>query len=427
MNTLPQWFSEKAMVEYSSWYALPSGNAVTFVSNHDTERSVGMSAIQDYKCQNGTELVESGEGMMLHNNDSSCELDMLSPWSHPNQWVLLTIFTFTMPYGTPRLYSSYDWPRRLIELTGDIFDEHGWVGPPRYEEDSPESALECPSFEHNGSAPLLWGDVLESHRSWDATPQIDTDGTHFNCEHRLPALAALPRLRKAMGDGPLVEVNNFDAPAAKAELQESVLTYGRGGRCDGGGWVALNFHPSLAATNFTFSTALPKGSYCNLGASYWSHEASKCENREALVKIDEDGLLNGVDMPPEGFIILSTDASDVDTANESCAEGGDGAAADSEEAAGVSPPPQPAEFLEEGNGKEPTGREQQQQQQDGQREKETVDTDAAPVPPSMQQPNVSSAADRGRSWSWVLLSVLSAAVLSCCWFVGIYVPPSLGS
>lgn len=75
---------------------LPSGDALTFVDNHDNQRGHGAGGA-----------------------------DVLT-FFEPRLYTMAVAFLLAWPYGLPRVMSSYRWPRNFR----DGVDQNAWIGPP---------------------------------------------------------------------------------------------------------------------------------------------------------------------------------------------------------------------------------------------------------------------------------------------------------
>ncbi|XP_072143058.1 alpha-amylase-like [Dermacentor andersoni] len=78
------------------WGFLPSGDALTFVDNHDNQRGHGAG---------GADILTFFE---------------------PRLYKMANVFLLAWPYGLPRVMSSYRWPRDFR----DGVDRNDWIGPP---------------------------------------------------------------------------------------------------------------------------------------------------------------------------------------------------------------------------------------------------------------------------------------------------------
>ncbi|XP_070389696.1 alpha-amylase-like [Dermacentor albipictus] len=78
------------------WGFLPSGDALTFVDNHDSQRGHGAG---------GADILTFFE---------------------PRLYKMANVFLLAWPYGLPRVMSSYRWPRDFR----DGEDRNAWFGPP---------------------------------------------------------------------------------------------------------------------------------------------------------------------------------------------------------------------------------------------------------------------------------------------------------
>ncbi|CEM16802.1 unnamed protein product [Vitrella brassicaformis CCMP3155] len=248
----------------------------------------------------------------------ACELDALTSYNHPNLWALANVFTLAMPYGTPRVLSSYEWSRQYIRLPdGRIEETHGWVGPPRTDVGGTQRVT-CMDYDEidTGGNPLKWQDIRSRLRGWDMTPTFHDDGLHFNCEHKLPMIGNMAGWRAELRDHvSLHNVNQYmplHPKHGRPGVEKNLLSFGRGNDQPpwNKGWLVVNFGQE-AAMRYNFDTQLPPGVYCNLALARWGSRG--CGKAYALVYVDVQGRIKDMTVPEESAVILHTSAAYLST------------------------------------------------------------------------------------------------------------------
>ncbi|ESA36237.1 alpha 1a [Leptolyngbya sp. Heron Island J] len=161
-----------------AWGLIPSHKAIVFTDNHITQRSRDRNIVTFY-----------------------------APADNGASYRLANIFMLAWPYGTPKIMSSYDWPR----------EQGNWVGPPA---DAQGQTL-----------PVNCGD------GWV-------------CEHRWSDIANMVEFRNVTQGNPSV-IHWWDNG-------NNQIAFARGNR----GFVVINNDNSVLSE--TLMTGLPAGSYCNI-------------------------------------------------------------------------------------------------------------------------------------------------------------------
>ena len=161
-----------------AWGLIPSHKAIVFTDNHTTQRSRDRNIVTFY-----------------------------APADNGASYRLANIFMLAWPYGTPKIMSSYDWPR----------EQGNWVGPP--------------ADEQGQTLPVNCGD------GWV-------------CEHRWADIANMVEFRNVT-QGSSSVIHWWDNG-------NNQIAFARGNR----GFVVLNNENSVLSE--TLMTGLPAGSYCNI-------------------------------------------------------------------------------------------------------------------------------------------------------------------
>ncbi|NEQ52748.1 MAG: ATPase [Leptolyngbya sp. SIO3F4] len=161
-----------------AWGMLPSHKAVVFTDNHNTQRSSDRNIVT-----------------------------FESPADNGASYRLANVFMLAWPYGTPKVMSSYDWPKELGT----------WVGPPANEQ----------------------GQTLNV-----------SCGDRWVCEHRWPEITNMVKFRNITQG--TTTVNHW------WDNGNNQIAFARGDR----GFVVIN--NENAALDETLITGLPEGQYCNV-------------------------------------------------------------------------------------------------------------------------------------------------------------------
>ncbi len=181
-----------------AWGLMPSQKAIVFTDNHTTQRSRDRNIVTFY-----------------------------APEDNGVSYRLANVFMLAWPYGTPKIMSSYDWPR----------EQGHWVGPP--------------ADEQGQTLPVSCGD------GWV-------------CEHRWSDIANMVEFRNVTQGSPTV-THWWDNG-------NSQIAFARGSR----GFVVINNEDSVLSE--TLMTGLPAGSYCNiLSKEFTTSDLTK----DALASCDE--------------------------------------------------------------------------------------------------------------------------------------------
>ena len=196
----------KNLVLYGeAWGLMPSHKAIVFTDNHDTQRS------RDRNIVTFDAPADDGASYRLAN-----------------------IFMLAWPYGTPKVMSSYRWPR----------EQGNWMGPP--------------ADAQGHTLPVSCGD------GWV-------------CEHRWSAIASM------------VEFRNITQGTATVEHWwdngNSQIAFARGDR----GFVVINNEDMPLQE--TLMTGLPPGNYCNILAAVTtaSEPMPLSDQCDAAVVVNADG------------------------------------------------------------------------------------------------------------------------------------------
>lgn len=187
-----------------AWGLIPSHKAVVFIDNHDTQRSENSNIVTFYRPDDGG-----------------------------STYRLANIFMLAWPYGTPRVMSSYDWPRQL----------GSWVGPP--------------ADKQGLTRPAACGD------GWV-------------CEHRWSEVANMVEFRNA--------TQTATGVTHWWDNSNNQIGFGRGDR----GYVVIN-HESVPLAE-SLATGLPPGSYCDIISLTQEtlDEEPQCDSE--AITVDEDGI-----------------------------------------------------------------------------------------------------------------------------------------
>ncbi|XP_029822357.2 alpha-amylase isoform X1 [Ixodes scapularis] len=171
-----------------SWDLMPSGDALSFLSNHDNQRGHGYGG------------------------------DVVLTFFDARLYKMATALLLALPYGLPRITSSYRWQRNVV----DGKDTNDWVGPP-------------------------------ADSDWNIKPVVrelnGTCGNGWVCEHRWPEVSNLVELRKVAGEAPVTHWWDNGGHA---------IAFGRRGRA----FVVINNEDRPVES--VFQTDLPPGLYCDV-------------------------------------------------------------------------------------------------------------------------------------------------------------------
>jgi hypothetical protein len=218
---------------------LPSAFAVVFTDNHDNQRGHG-----------------AGGHCILDHRDGKV-------------YTLSNIFMLALPYGYPKVMSSYYWSQNPSTNDGDS------KGPPSTL--LPFAAGSGPTTrpvygprQKAGEMPALCSDRFEVGK--------------WVCEHRRPAIANLVKFRAVTAAEPVTNWQNLDGER---------LAFGRGKK----GFVILN-NEALAYTR-TYQTQLPAGIYCDV--TQGGLKSGVCTGRK--FKVNADGRLTAQVPPLEAIAI----------------------------------------------------------------------------------------------------------------------------
>ncbi|WP_320821950.1 alpha amylase C-terminal domain-containing protein [Reinekea sp.] len=213
----------------SGWGLVDSAYAMVFTDNHDNQRGHG-----------------NGYWTSTDNNSIG---GIVTNYYDGAVYSLANVFMLAWPYGSPKVMSSYDWPRNVIEYydNGQLKrkDLNDWVGPPS-----------------NGG---VTNDV--------------SCGNGWICEHQWQAIAGM------------VGFNNYSQDAWNVghrwHNNGNQIAFAR--ETDAGtsrAFVVINREGS--ALNRTLSTGLPEGSYCDVTQGSYDFVAQSCTG--ATVSVDSSGF-----------------------------------------------------------------------------------------------------------------------------------------
>ena len=205
-----------------AWGLIPSHKAVVFTDNHKTQRSRDRNIITFY-----------------------------APTDGGVRYRLANIFMLAWPYGTPKIMSSYDWPR----------EQGNWVGPP--------------ADEKGQTLPVSCGD------GWV-------------CEHRWSDIANMVEFRN-LTQG----ISTIDHWWDNGKNQ---IAFARGNR----GFVVINNENNTLSE--ILMTGLPAGSYCNVlfeasMAKSGETPGETLDRCESLITVDAEGRAQ-FDVAPQQAVAL---------------------------------------------------------------------------------------------------------------------------
>ena len=197
-----------------AWGLMPSHKAVVFTDNHITQRSRDRNIVTFY-----------------------------SPADDGASYRLANIFMLAWPYGTPKIMSSYDWPREQGNAVGPPADAYGQTRP-----------VSC------------------------------SDG--WVCEHRWAEIANMVEFRNVTQGAPTID-HWWDNGSNQ-------VAFARGNR----GFVVINHETS--ALNKTLMTGLPAGRYCNVLSQKTADVFDNCETQ---IVVNADGQAT-FDVAPQQAVAL---------------------------------------------------------------------------------------------------------------------------
>ncbi|MEM1251310.1 MAG: alpha-amylase family protein [Cyanobacteria bacterium P01_H01_bin.21] len=187
-----------------AWGLMPSHKAVVFTDNHITQRSRDRNIVTFY-----------------------------APTDGGVSYRLANIFMLAWPYGTPKIMSSYDWPREQGNLNGPPADNQGQTLP-----------VSC--------------------------------GDGWVCEHRWSEIAHMVEFRNVTQGTPTVD-HWWDNGSNQ-------IAFARGNR----GFVVINQESTVLSK--TLMTGLPVGNYCNvLSPTSADVPVDVFANCDAPIVVDADG------------------------------------------------------------------------------------------------------------------------------------------
>jgi len=220
----------------AGWGLVDSAYAVVFTDNHDNQRGHG-----------------NGYWTSTDNNSIG---GIVTNYYDGGVYNLANVFMLAWPYGSPKVMSSYDWPRNVIEYNenGQLKrkDINDWMGPPAN----------------------------------DGATQDVACGNGWVCEHQWQAIAGM------------VGFNNYSQDAWNIghswHNDGNQIAFAR--QTDTGesrAFVVINREGS--ALNQTFSTGLPEGNYCDVTQGSYDFVGQSCTG--ASVSVDGSGLA-AFNVPP---------------------------------------------------------------------------------------------------------------------------------
>jgi alpha-amylase len=154
---------------------------------------------------------------MVGNHDTEHHGPTSIAYWQGNLYQLAHIYMLSIPFGIPEVYTGYSFSD---ENSGPNIDRNGMVTP-----------MTCPKIDYKPQS-------------------IRADGI-FTCVQRWRAIQGMIKWRDAAAQAPMRNVTYTKFTKAKA------LAYNRGSN-----WIVMN--PTLAAQRVTYSTKMPKGTYCDV-------------------------------------------------------------------------------------------------------------------------------------------------------------------
>jgi len=220
----------------SGWGLVDSAYAVVFTDNHDNQRG-------------------HGNGYWTSTNNNSIG-GIVTNFYDGAVYNLANVFMLAWPYGSPKVMSSYDWPRNVIEFTenGQVKrkDINDWVGPP----------------------------------STDGATHDVSCGNGWVCEHKWQAIAGMVGFNNYSQDAWNIGHSWHNNGNQIAFARETAAG-------DSRGFVVINREGT--ALNRTFSTGLPAGNYCDVTQGSYDFVAESCTG--ATVSVDSSGFAS-FNVPP---------------------------------------------------------------------------------------------------------------------------------
>ena len=203
-----------------AWGLIPSHKAIVFTDNHITQRSRDRNIVTFY-----------------------------APADGGAKYRLANIFMLAWPYGTPKIMSSYDWPK----------EQGNWVGPP-----ADDQGQTLPVSCNNG----------------------------WVCEHRWPEIASMVEFRNVTQGA--ISVNHW------WDNGNNQIAFARGNR----GFVVINNEDDTL--NQTLMTGLSPGRYCDVLAADTTVEEianSPAIDCSAPIEVDAEGKAT-FDVSPQQAVAL---------------------------------------------------------------------------------------------------------------------------
>lgn len=193
-----------------AWSFVSGSNAVVFVDNHDNQRGHGAG----------------GFGTILTHMES-------------RMYKMATAFMLAWPYGSPRVMSSYSWPREVV----DGKDKNDWIGPP----------------------------TDDKYNIKDVVRNADlTCGNGWVCEHRWRQIYGMVKFRNVAG---VTKVENW------WDNGYQQIAFSRGNK----GFLAINNEDHKMDQRL--QTGLPQGTYCDVISG--SKSGNSCTGRS--IQVDATG------------------------------------------------------------------------------------------------------------------------------------------
>ena len=235
-GTLSDYLRYEFPIAGSGWGLVDSSYAVVFTDNHDNQRGHG-----------------NGYWTSTDNNSIG---GIVTNYYDGAVYNLANVFMLAWPYGSPKVMSSYDWPRNVIEYTENDQvkrkDLNDWVGPP----------------------------------STDGATHDVSCGNGWVCEHKWQAIAGMVGFSNYSQDAWNVGNSWHNSGNQIAFARQTAAGASRA-------FVVINREGS--ALNRTFSTGLPAGSYCDVTQGSYDFVALSCSG--PTVSVDSSGFAT-FNVPP---------------------------------------------------------------------------------------------------------------------------------
>ncbi len=222
-------------VASAGWGMLDSAFAVVFTDNHDNQRG-------------------HGNGYWTSDNDNSIG-GIVTHFYDGRIYNLANVFMLAWPYGTPKVMSSYNWPRNVArDDEGKFKDFNDGMGPPS-----------------------------DGHGN---TKDVDCEKEDWICEHHWTSIAGMVGFNNYVQDAWNVAHTWHND---RNQIAFARVTPTRDSR----GFVVINREG--ADLNRSFETGLPQGTYCDVARADYNLETQKCDG--PTIDVDDSGFAN-IQVPP---------------------------------------------------------------------------------------------------------------------------------